>query len=48
MPDRITCRIVCRHRHPLEWLAPVPRVEACDDCTHVCGLVLEAAFGRIG
>lgn len=47
MPDPTTCRIVCRQRHPLEWIAREPRVEACDDCRHLVELVLDAALGRV-
>ncbi|MCW2785223.1 MAG: hypothetical protein JWP74_1740 [Marmoricola sp.] len=41
-----TAALVCRSRHPLEWLARTPRTTACTDCTHVVGLVVDALYGR--
>lgn len=47
MPDLVTIAVVCRRRHPLEWLAPTPRKQPCDECCLLVGLVLDAAFARI-
>lgn len=42
-PVFVVAHTTCQHRHVLEWVAPIARMQPCEECVEITTVVLTAA-----